>query len=55
MSMKISRNFQKNIPLLDLKNELDYAEFSAERLMPKGYKIIGGISKDLITKKNLFI
>lgn len=53
MSMKISRNFQKNIPLLDLKNELDYAEFSAERLMPKGYKIIGGISKDLITKKNL--
>ena len=53
MSMKISRNFQKNIPLLDLKNELDYAEFSAERLMPKGYKIIGGISKDLISKKNL--
>ena len=53
MSMKISRNFQRNIPLLNFKNELDYAEFSLERLMPQGYKIIGGISKDLISKKNL--
>ena len=53
MSMKISRNFQRNIPLLDLKNELDYAEFSLERLMPQGYKIIGGISKDLVSKKKL--
>ena len=51
MSMKISRNFQRNIPLLNLKNELDYAEFSLERLMPRGYKIIGGISKDLVSKK----
>ncbi len=53
MSMKISRNFQRNIPLLNFKNELDYAEFSLERLMPRGYKIIGGISKDLVSKKNL--
>ena len=40
-------------PLLNFKNELDYAEFSLERLMPLGYKIIGGISKDLVSKKNL--
>ncbi len=53
MNMRISRNFQRNIPLLDIENELDYAEFSLERLMPKGYKIIGGISKDLVSKKNL--
>ena len=53
MSMKISRNFQRNIPLLNFKNELDYAELSLERLMPRGYKIIGGISKDLVSKKNI--
>jgi hypothetical protein len=53
MNMRISRNFQRNIPLLDIENELDYAEFSLERLMPNGYKIIGGISKDLVSKKNL--
>ena len=34
-------------------SELDYAEFSIERIMPGGYKFIGGISKDLDSKKNL--
>ena len=48
-----SRNFQSNVPLLNAANELDYAEFSIERLMPGGYKFIGGISKDLDSKKNL--
>jgi len=49
----ISRNFQRNIPLLNSTNELNYAEFSVERLMSGGYKFIGGISKDLDSKKNL--
>jgi len=49
----LSRNFQNNIPLLNNKSELDYAEFSIERQMPRGYKFIGGISKDLDSKKNL--
>ena len=53
MSMRISRNFQRNIPLLDFKNELDYSELSIVRLLPSGYKIIGGISKDLVSKKNI--
>jgi lipopolysaccharide assembly outer membrane protein LptD (OstA) len=38
---------------LNATNELDYAEFSIERLMSRGYKFIGGISKDLDSKKNL--
>lgn len=49
----ISRNFQENIPLLSEKNELDYAELSIEHLMSRGYKFIGGITKDLNAKKNL--
>ena len=51
--LTFSRNFQSNIPLLNAANELDYAEFSIERLMTGGYKFIGGISKDLDSKKNL--
>ncbi len=48
-----SRNFQSNVPLLNAISELDYAEFSIERIMSGGYKFIGGISKDLDSKKNL--
>ena len=51
--LTFSRNFQSNIPLLNSTNELDYAEFSIERSMSGGYKLIGGISKDLDSKKNL--
>ena len=51
--LTFSRNFQSNIPLLNATNELDYAEFSIERSMSGGYKLIGGISKDLDSKKNL--
>jgi len=51
--LTFSRNFQSNIPLLNATNELDYAEFSIERAMSGGYKLIGGISKDLDSKKNL--
>ena len=51
--LTFSRNFQSNIPLLNNTNELDYAEFSIEKLMSNGYKFIGGISKDLDSKKNL--
>jgi len=51
--LTFSRNFQSNIPLLNTTNELDYAEFTIERLMLGGYKFIGGISKDLDSKKNL--
>ncbi len=51
--LTFSRNFQSNIPLLNSTNELDYAEFSIERSMSGGYKFIGGISKDLDSKKNL--
>ena len=53
MRLSFSRNFQNNIPLLNNTNELDYAEFSIEKLMSNGYKFIGGISKDLDSKKNL--
>ena len=49
----ISRNFQTNVPLLNSENKLDYVEFSIERSMSEGYKFIGGISKDLDSKKNL--
>ena len=49
----ISRNFQTNVPLLNSENKLDYVEFSIERSMSEGYKFIGGISKDLNSKKNL--
>ena len=51
--LTFSRNFQSNIPLLHAMSELDYAEFSIERIMHGGYKFIGGISKDLDSKKNL--
>ena len=51
--LTFTRNFQRNVPLLNATNELDYAEFSIERLMSRGYKFIGGISKDLDSKKNL--
>ena len=51
--LTFSRNFHSNIPLLNKKNELDYAEFSIEHLMSGGYRFIGGISKDLDSKKNL--
>ena len=51
--LTITRNFQENIPLLSSKNELDYAELSIEHLMSRGYKLIGGITKDLNAKKNL--
>jgi hypothetical protein len=49
----LSRNFQSNVPLLNSENKLDYVEFSIERSMSEGYKFIGGISKDLDSKKNL--
>ena len=49
----ISRNFQTNVPLLNSENKLDYLEFSIERSISEGYKFIGGISKDLDSKKNL--
>jgi len=49
----LSRKFQTNVPLLNSKNKLDYVEFSLERSMSEGYKFIGGISKDLDSKKNL--
>ena len=49
----LSRNFQTNVPLLNSEDKLDYVEFSIERSMSKGYKFIGGISKDLDSKKNL--
>jgi len=49
----LSRNFNSNIPLLNNKNELDYAEFSIEHLMSGNYRLIGGISKDLDSNKNL--
>ncbi len=48
-----SRNYQSNIPLVNASNELDYAEFSIERLMSGGYRLIGGIIKDLNSKKKL--
>ena len=51
--LTFSRNFQSNIPLLHTVSEIDYAEFSIERIMHGGYKFIGGISKDLDSKKNL--
>ena len=41
------------MPLLNDRNELNHAEFSIEKLMAGGYKFIGGISKDLDSKKNL--
>ena len=47
------RNFQTNVPLLNSEDKLDYVEFSIERSMSKGYKFIGGISKDLDSQKNL--
>jgi len=51
--LKFSRKFQNNVPLLNDRNELNHAEFSIEKLMAGGYKFIGGISKDLESKKNL--
>jgi hypothetical protein len=51
--LTFSRNFQSNIPLLHTVSEIDYAEFSIERIMSGGYKFIGGISKVLDSKKNL--
>ena len=51
--LTFSRNFQSNVPLINATNELDYAEFSIERLMSGGYRFIGGISKDLNSKKKL--
>ena len=52
-NLMLSRSFQENIPLLNSTNEIDYAEISIEHLMSKGYKLIGGITKDLNAKKNL--
>ena len=52
-NLMLSRSFQKNIPLLNSTNEIDYAEISIEHLMSQGYKLIGGITKDLNAKKNL--
>ena len=49
----LSRSFQRNVPLLNNKNELDYAELAIEHLMYGGFNFIGGISKDLESKKNL--
>tara|TARA_B100000287_G_scaffold435489_1_gene504056 strand:+ start:1500 stop:3809 length:2310 start_codon:yes stop_codon:yes gene_type:complete len=51
--LTLSRNFHRNIPLLNTTNELDYAEFTIERLISGGYRFIGGISKDLDLNKNL--
>ncbi len=51
--LSFSRNFQTNIPLLNYKNEIDFAEFSIEKLISNGYKLIGGLSKDLDSNKNL--
>ena len=48
-----SRNFQTNVPLLNAENELDYAEFSIERLIFGNYKFISGLTKDMDSMKNL--
>ena len=51
--ISISRNFRRHLPLLGLANELDYSELSINHNLSDGYKLIGGISKDLKSKKNL--
>ena len=51
--LTFSRNFQSNISLLHAMSELDYAEFSIERIMHGGYTFLGGISKDLDSHKYL--
>ncbi|MBD62730.1 MAG: hypothetical protein CMD68_01455 [Gammaproteobacteria bacterium] len=51
--LSISRNFLRNIPVLDSNNKINFAELSLERTMTRGFKLISGISKDLNSKKNL--
>ena len=49
----ISRNFRRHMPMLGMGNELNYAEISIDHNISGGYKLIGGISKDIESKKNL--
>ena len=51
--LSIYRNFLSNIPILNSNNKINFAEFSLERKIARGYRLIGGISKDLDSKKNL--
>ncbi len=51
--LSIYRNFLSNIPILNSNNKINFAEFSLERTISRGYRLIGGISKDLDSKKNL--
>lgn len=53
IKISVSRNFQRNIPLLNLNNKLDYGEFSIEKIMPNGYKLLAGFSEDLDSSKTL--
>ena len=49
----ISRNFRRHMPMLGMGNELNYAEISIDHNISGGYKLIGGMSKDIESKKNL--
>ena len=49
----ISRNFRRHMPMLGMGNELNYPEISIDHKISGGYKLIGGISKDIESKKNL--
>ena len=48
-----SRKFRRYVPLIGAENELDYIDLSINQNLSQGYKFIGGISKDLKSKKNL--
>ena len=48
-----SRKFRRYVPLIGTENELDYIDLSINHNLSQGYKFIGGISKDLKSKKNL--
>jgi hypothetical protein len=41
------------MPMLGMVNELNYAEISIDHNISGGYKLIGGMSKDIESKKNL--
>ena len=51
--LSISRKFRRQVPLLGPSNELDYGEIMFDQNLIGGYKFLAGISKDLVTKKNL--
>ena len=52
-NFSISRKFRRQVPFLDLNNELDYGELTIEHSLISGYKVLAGISKDLASQKNL--